>query len=95
MCTEWMNNQSLLYSTGTATQCSVMTVQEINQKKEIYVYDSLFVYSRNQQNIVNQLYSSKNFFRKKEKVWWSQSQLNTLNNIIYLNLWQKNVSRFD
>jgi len=47
MCTEWMNNQSLLYSTGTATQCSVMTVQEINQKKEIYVYDSLFVYSRN------------------------------------------------
>ena len=55
---EWINNKVLLYSTGNYIQYLVINHNGKEYKKEcIYVYNWVTLpYSRNEYNIVNQLY---------------------------------------
>ena len=62
LCIKQTTNENLLYSTGNSTQYSVTTYMGIESKKQwIYVYVQLItlLYSRNEHNIVSQLYSNK------------------------------------
>ena len=52
-----------MYSTGNFTQYSVMTYMGKESKKEwiyVYIHICVLLYSRNEHNFVNQLYSNKN-----------------------------------
>ena len=56
----WINNKILLYSKGNCIQYPMINHREKNIKKRIHMYNGVsLLYSRNEHNVVNQLYFNK------------------------------------
>jgi len=65
LCVKQITNEDLLYNSGNSARCSVLTsVGKKSQKEGIYVKLIHLLYSRNEYNIVKQLYPNKISLKK-------------------------------
>ena len=77
--TKQITNENLLYSSGNSVPCRDLNGKEIQKRGDIYIYIYIYMcvcvciadslYSRNLPNTVKQLYSNKNWFKKRNTMF--------------------------